>query len=59
MTHYEDVKRAATPTTIDYLNARVEALERRVKYLEQIIEIDQNIIDKARMSLEEMFRLAE
>ena len=28
MTHYEDVKRAATPTTIDYLNARVEALER-------------------------------
>ena len=26
---------------------------------EQIIEIDQNIIDKARMSLEEMFRLAE
>ena len=40
MTHYEDVKRAATPTTIDYLNARVEALERRVKYLEQIIEIE-------------------
>jgi hypothetical protein len=34
MTHYEDVKRAATPTTIDFLNARVKALEQRVEYLE-------------------------
>ena len=40
MTHYEDVKRAATPTTIDYLNARIEALENRVEYLEAIIEVE-------------------
>ena len=40
MTHYEDVKRAATPTTIDCLNARIEALEGRVQYLEAIIEVE-------------------
>ena len=40
MTHYEDVKRAATTTTIDYLNARIEALEGRVQYLEAIIEVE-------------------
>jgi len=40
MTHYEDVKRVASNETIDFLNARIEALERRVKYLEQIIEIE-------------------
>ena len=40
MTNYEDVKRAATPTTIDYLNARIEALEGRVQYLEAIIEVE-------------------
>ena len=40
MTYYEDVKRAATPTTIDYLNARIEALESRVEYLEAIIEVE-------------------
>lgn len=40
MTHYEDVKRAATPTTIDYLNARIYALENRVQYLEAILEVD-------------------
>ena len=40
MTHYEDVKRVATPTTIDYLNARIEALESRVQYLEAIIEVE-------------------
>ena len=40
MTHYEDVKRAATPTTIDYLNARIEALEGRAQYLEAIIEVE-------------------
>ena len=38
MTHYEDVKRAATPTTIDFLNARVKALEQRVEYLEIQVE---------------------
>jgi len=40
MTHYEDVKRAATPTTIDYLNARIEALENRVQFLEAILEVE-------------------
>lgn len=40
MTHYEDVKRAATPTTIDYLNARIKALESRVEYLEAILEVE-------------------
>ena len=40
MTHYEDVKRAATPTTIDYLNARIEALESIVEYLEAILEVE-------------------
>jgi len=40
MTHYEDVKRAATPTTVDYLNARIEALENRVQYLEAILEVE-------------------
>jgi len=40
MTHYEDVKRAVSSDTIDYLNARVKALENRVKYLENIIDIE-------------------
>lgn len=39
MTYIEDVKRTATPDTIDYLNARVEALEKRVEFLEAQIEI--------------------
>ena len=40
MTHFEDVKRAATPTTIDFLNARIEALESKVEYLEAILEVE-------------------
>ena len=40
MTHYEDVKRAATPSMIDYLNARVKALEDRIQYLEAILEVE-------------------
>ena len=40
MTHYQDVKRARSTETIDFLNARIQALEKRVKYLEQIIEIE-------------------
>jgi len=40
MTHYEDVKRVASNETIDYLNARIEALEKRVEYLEAIIEVE-------------------
>ena len=39
MTYKEDVKRASSTDTIDYLNARVEALEKRVEFLEAQIEI--------------------
>jgi hypothetical protein len=42
MTYSEDVKRALSPDTIDYLNARVEALEKRVEFLEAQIEIKNN-----------------
>ncbi len=42
MTYKEDVKRASSPDTIDYLNARVEALEKRVQFLEAQIEIKNN-----------------
>ena len=34
MTYSEDVNRAASPDTIDFLNARIEALQKRVEYLE-------------------------
>ena len=40
MTHYQDVKRVGSTETIDFLNARIQALEKRVKYLEQIIETE-------------------
>ena len=40
MTHYEDVKRVASNETIDFLNARIEALENRVQYLEAILEVE-------------------
>ncbi len=42
MTYSEDVKRSSSPDTIDYLNARVEALEKRVQFLEAQIEIKNN-----------------
>ena len=42
MTYSEDVKRTATPDTIDFLNARVKALEKRVEFLEAQIEIKNN-----------------
>mgnify|MGYP001589226000 FL=1 len=42
MTYSEDVKRSSSPDTIDYLNARVEALEKRVEFLEAQIEIKNN-----------------
>ena len=40
MTHIEDVKRAANNDTLDYLNARIKALENRVQYLEAILEVE-------------------
>jgi polyhydroxyalkanoate synthesis regulator phasin len=38
MTYIEDVKRARSECTIDFLNARIEALEKRVKELEEQIK---------------------
>lgn len=40
MTHSEDIKRVAKSVMMDYQSARIEALEKRVKYLEQIIETE-------------------
>tara|TARA_R110000737_G_scaffold118089_2_gene150672 strand:- start:24 stop:155 length:132 start_codon:yes stop_codon:yes gene_type:complete len=40
MTYFEDVKRTSSPDTIDYLNARIEALQKRVEYLEAQNEIN-------------------
>mgnify|MGYP000701530461 FL=1 len=42
MTYSEDVKRASSTDTIDYLNARIKALEKRVEFLEAQIEIKNN-----------------
>jgi len=39
MTHTEDVKRVASNETIDFLNARIKALENRVQFLEASLEI--------------------
>ena len=39
MTYIEDVKRASSTDTVDYLNARIDALEKRVEFLEAQIEI--------------------
>ena len=39
MTYSEDVKRALSTETVDYLNARIKALEKRVEFLEAQIEI--------------------
>lgn len=43
MTYKEDVKRASSPDTIDYLNARVDALQKRVEFLEAQLEISKHI----------------
>ena len=40
MTYSEDVNRAASTDTIDFLNARIEALEKRVEFLEAQNEIN-------------------
>jgi tetrahydromethanopterin S-methyltransferase subunit G len=40
MTYSEDVKRSSSPDTIDYLNARIDALQKRVEFLEAQIEIN-------------------
>tara|TARA_X000001382_G_scaffold130904_1_gene127730 strand:+ start:1257 stop:1412 length:156 start_codon:yes stop_codon:yes gene_type:complete len=39
MTHSEDVKRVANNGTIDFLNARVKALESRVEFLEAQLDV--------------------
>lgn len=43
MTYKEDVKRATSPDTIDFLNARVDALQRRVEFLEAQLEVSKQI----------------
>ena len=40
MTYSEDVKRTSSTDTIDYLNARIEALENKVRELETEIRIN-------------------
>lgn len=40
MTYSEDVKRATSTETVDFLNARIEALEKRVEFLEAQNEIN-------------------
>jgi len=40
MTYSEDVRRTATYDTIDFLNMRIEALEKRVEFLEAKNEIN-------------------
>jgi|TARA_R110000772_G_scaffold18578_2_gene52520 hypothetical protein len=40
MTYSEDVKRTATYDTIDFLNMRIEALEKRIEFLEAQNEIN-------------------
>jgi len=39
MTYTEDVKRATNPQIIDFLNARIEALEKRVEFLEAQLDV--------------------
>ena len=43
MTYKEDVKRATSLDTIDFLNARVDALQRRVEFLEAQLEVSKQI----------------
>ncbi len=40
MTYSEDVNRASSTDTLDFLNARIEALEKRVEFLEAQNEIN-------------------
>ncbi|WP_288956008.1 hypothetical protein [uncultured Polaribacter sp.] len=40
MTHTEDVRRASSPAQVDFLNLRIEALEKRIEFLEAIIEVN-------------------
>lgn len=40
MTHSEDIIRVSTDDTVDYLNARIEAMTKRIEYLEAIIEVE-------------------
>jgi|TARA_R100000951_G_scaffold11803_1_gene9680 hypothetical protein len=42
MTYKEDVVRASTVDTIDFLNARIKALEARVEFLEAKVQVNNN-----------------
>ena len=46
MTHSEDVRRAASPSQADYLNARIKALESRVEFLEALVEINELLTEE-------------
>jgi uncharacterized small protein (DUF1192 family) len=43
MTGSEDVKRVANTYIIDFLNARIQALESRVEYLEAELQVNREI----------------
>jgi hypothetical protein len=43
MTHSEDVKRVSSPQLVDYLNARIKALESRVEILEAKLEVQKQV----------------
>lgn len=43
MTHKEDIKRIMTEDYQDYLYNRIEALEKRVEFLEAQIEISKQV----------------
>jgi len=46
MTHTEDVRRVSSPSQVDFLNARIEALEKRVEFLEALIEVNNLITEE-------------
>lgn len=43
MTHTEDVKRVSTLSQVDFLNARIQALENRVEFLEAQLEVAKQV----------------
>lgn len=43
MTYSEDVLRVSSPQLVDFLNARIEALEKRVELLEAKLEAERQV----------------
>jgi len=46
MTYSEDINRIASNDTIDFLNIRINALEKRIEFLEAQLEVSKQIIFK-------------